>query len=72
MPRGAREGLEAYAREWDERGVRAWSEGWWTLPVTLGDAVGRLLGAPAGTVSMQPNVTLATAVFLSACDFGGG
>lgn len=71
MPRGARAGLESYAREWEERGVRAWSEGWWDLPVRMGDELGSLLGAPAGTISMQPNVTLATALFLSACDFTG-
>ncbi|MBD3161186.1 MAG: aminotransferase class V-fold PLP-dependent enzyme [Candidatus Eisenbacteria bacterium] len=72
MPRGAGEGLARYAREWEERGVRAWSEGWWELPIQLGDRVGRLLGAPAGSVAMQPNVTLATAIFLSCLDFDGG
>lgn len=71
MPRGARAGLEDYARQWEQRGVRAWNDRWWVEPVRLGDAVGALLGAPAGTVSMQPNVTLATALFLSACDFRG-
>lgn len=71
MPKGAREGLDRYGREWDERGVRAWAEGWWELPVRVGDSVARLLGAPAGSVSMQPNVTLASALFLSCCDFTG-
>ncbi len=71
MPRGAAEGLAAYAGEWNTRGVRAWAEGWWELPVRVGDQVARLLGAPAGSISMQPNVTLATALFLSACSFAG-
>ena len=26
---------------WRERGIRAWGEGWWTTPMTVGDQVGR-------------------------------
>jgi kynureninase len=69
MPRGARAALERDAAEWDGRGVRAWNEGWWELPVAMGDLVAAFLGAPAGSVAMQPNVTLATALLLSAFDF---
>lgn len=71
MPRGAREGLQRYAAEWNERGVRAWGDRWWNLPVTVGQKLGALVQAPADSVSMQPNVTLATAVFLSALEFSG-
>lgn len=69
MPRGARQGLESYAQAWDLRGVRAWNEGWWSLPVTVGDRVAAVIGAPAGSVAMQPNVTLATALYLSCLEF---
>ena len=31
-----------------ERGIRAWAEGWWEMPVTVGDQLGRILGAPPG------------------------
>jgi kynureninase len=65
MPRAAAEALAAYADTWGRRGVRAWAEGWWDLPRTLGDEVGRLIGAPAGSVVMQPSVSIAQAVIAS-------
>jgi len=43
----------------------AWAEGWWEMPVTVGDQLGRILGAPAGSVVMHQNVTVAEAVVLS-------
>ena len=71
MPAAAEERLLAYAHAWNTRGVRAWGEGWWDLPVTVGDQIARLIGAPAGSVSMHQNVTLAEAVVLSCFDFAG-
>jgi kynureninase len=71
MPAAAEERLLEYARAWRERGVRAWEEGWWELPLTVGDQIGRLIGAPPGTVSMHQNVTLAEAVVLSCVRFDG-
>lgn len=65
MPRGAEERLAEYARAWRERGVRAWGESWWELPLTVGDQVGRIVGAPAGTTVMHQNVAVAEAVVLS-------
>ena len=65
MPRRAEERLAEYARAWRERGVRAWAEGWWELPTTVGDQVGRIVGAPAGSTVMHQNVALAEAVVLS-------
>ena len=40
MPRRAEDRLAEYARMWAERGIRAWGEGWWTMPMTVGDQVG--------------------------------
>ncbi len=65
MPRRAEERLAEYARAWRERGIRAWSEGWWTTPMTVGDQVGRIIGAPAGSTVMHQNVAVAEAVVLS-------
>jgi kynureninase len=50
---------------WRERGIRSWGEGWWDMSVTVGDQIGRILGAPAGTVVMHQNVTVAEMVVLS-------
>src|SRR5438046_2529324 len=69
MPAAAEERLAEYARAWKTRGVRAWEEGWWELPLTVGEQIGRLIGAPPGTVSMHQNVTLAEAVVLSCFAF---
>jgi len=71
MPIGAEQRLAEFARAWNTRGVRAWSEGWWESPVTVGDQIGRLIGAPAGSTVMHQNVTVAEAVVLSCFSFAG-
>jgi len=71
MPAEAEDRLLEYAHTWKTRGVRAWEEGWWELPLTVGDQIGRLIGAPPGTVSMHQNVTLAEAVVISCFGFEG-
>jgi kynureninase len=67
MPARVEARLAEYARTWRERGVRAWGEGWWELPQTVGDQIGRIVGAPAGTTVMHQNVAIAEAVVLSCC-----
>ena len=37
MPAAAEERLLEYARMWRERGIRSWGEGWWNMPLTVGD-----------------------------------
>jgi kynureninase len=65
MPRGAYDALREYADLWAARGVRAWAEGWWGMPLSIGDEVGRIIGAPAGTVAMHQNVSVCQSVILS-------
>ncbi|HKC77266.1 MAG TPA: aminotransferase class V-fold PLP-dependent enzyme [Gaiellaceae bacterium] len=65
MPAAAEDNLREYARVWRERGIRAWAEGWWEMPVTVGDQLGRILGAPTGSIVMHQNVTVAEAIVLS-------
>jgi kynureninase len=72
MPRRARARLAEYLDLWDTRGIRAWNDAWWMLPIEVGDVLAPLLGADPGTVTMHPNVTLAQATVLSAIDFRGG
>jgi len=69
MPVGAEEGLRRYAREWRERGVRAWEEGWWETSVAIGDRLARIVGAPPGSIAMHQNVAVAEAVVLSCFEF---
>jgi kynureninase len=69
MPLGAEENLLRYAREWRERGVRAWAEGWWETSTRVGDQLARIFGAPPGTTVMHQNVAVAQAVVLSCFEF---
>src|SRR5918911_23499 len=68
MPRATFESLQEYAESWATRGVRAWAEGWWDMPVTLGDEVARIIGADAGTVVMHQNVSISQSLILSCFD----
>ncbi len=69
MPRAAGRALAEYAETWASRGVRAWADSWWDMSVAVGDRIAPLLGAPAGSVSMLPNVTIASAVVLSSLEY---
>ena len=71
MPRRARARVAEFLDTWDERGIRAWSEAWWMLPIEVGNVLAPLMGAPAGSVTMHPNVTQAQAIVMSAVDFSG-
>jgi kynureninase len=65
MPRGVEASLAEYARTWATRGVRAWAERWWTMSQEVGDALGAIVNAPPGSMSMHENVSVAHAVALS-------
>jgi kynureninase len=72
MPRAVPERLAEYAEQWATRGVRAWAEGWWEMPVSVGDGIAPLIGAREGEVAMVPNVSFAQAQILSALDYDKG
>jgi kynureninase len=65
MPAVAEERLAEYARMWKTRGIRAWAEGWWEMPMTVGDQIGRIIGAAPGSTVMHQNVAVAEAIVLS-------
>jgi kynureninase len=65
MPAAAEERLAEYAHTWKTRGIRAWGEGWWRLPLEVGDQIARILGAPTDSTVMHQNVTIAEAIVLS-------
>ncbi|HMF92682.1 MAG TPA: aminotransferase class V-fold PLP-dependent enzyme [Vicinamibacterales bacterium] len=65
MPRRTAQNLADYADTWGARGVRAWEERWWEMPIEVGDRVARIIGAPPRTVSMHENVTSAQMTALS-------
>lgn len=65
MPKATYDSLHEYADMWATRGVRAWAEGWWDMPVKLGDELGRIIGADPGTVVMHQNVSVCQSLILS-------
>lgn len=65
MPRDTFAELNNYAETWATRGVRAWAEGWWDMPVTVGNEIGRIIGADPETVVMHQNVSICQSLILS-------
>src|SRR5207244_13428259 len=61
MPRGVEEALRRCAQVGKARGIRAWEEEWFDLPTRVANVLAGILGAPAGSVTMFENVTLAQA-----------
>jgi kynureninase len=65
MPRSTFNRLQEYAETWATRGVRAWAEGWWNMPVSVGDEIGSIIGADPGSVVMHQNVSICQSLILS-------
>jgi kynureninase len=65
MPKSTYDRLQEYADIWATRGVRAWAEGWWNMPVTIGDEVAKIIGADSGSVVMHQNVSICQSLILS-------
>jgi kynureninase len=68
MPAGVYDRLRDYADAWARRGIRAWEDGWWEMPVTLGDKIARIIGADPGTVAMHQNVSVCQSIIISCFD----
>ncbi|MBD5605919.1 MAG: aminotransferase class V-fold PLP-dependent enzyme [Candidatus Eremiobacteraeota bacterium] len=67
-PLGARDALRAYWDAWAENGPEAWDR--WLPEITeIADGLGSIFGAPPGSVSLVPNVSLAQAAIASARSF---
>ncbi len=71
MPRRAVTGLAEFAETWATRGIRAWAEGWWEMPLTCGDLIGSIIGAPSGRVAMHQNVSICQTIVTSCFDWNG-
>jgi kynureninase len=71
MPRRAVDALHEFTDTWASRGIRAWEEGWWAMPVTVGDLIGRIIGAGAGEVVMHQNVSICQSIVTSCFAWNG-
>ena len=86
MPKAVPRMMQHFVEDWQQHGVDAWnhipnhwlpdsghSVGWWTLPEYLGDQfIAPLLGAPAGTCILQPNVHWTVQCLLSSRELFSG
>ncbi len=71
MPRGVYDSVREYCDTWATRGVRAWEEQWWMMAREVGDAIGVLMNAEPGSVSVHLNVASCQATIASCFDFSG-
>ncbi|HLI76833.1 MAG TPA: aminotransferase class V-fold PLP-dependent enzyme [Acidobacteriaceae bacterium] len=71
MPRRAETALQEFTRTWAARGIRAWAEGWWEMPLTCGDLIGSIIGAPKGRVAMHQNVSICQTIVTSCFNWNG-
>jgi kynureninase len=71
MPRRAQTALQEFTNTWATRGIRAWEEGWWLMPITCGDLIGSIIGAPKGRVVMHQNVSICQSIVVSCFDWNG-
>ena len=69
MPRGAADAAAEFTETWATRGVRAWEEGWWEMPVTVGNLIAAIIGAGPGEVGMQQNVSICQWIVTSCFDW---
>jgi kynureninase len=71
MPRRVQTALQQFTDTWATRGIRAWEEGWWDMPITCGDLIGSIIGAPRGRVAMHQNVSICQSIVISCFDWKG-
>ncbi|MDQ2925730.1 MAG: kynureninase, partial [Acidobacteriota bacterium] len=65
MPRGAATAAQEFTDTWATRGIRAWEEGWWDMPITLGDLIADIIGAAHGQVVKHQNVSICQTIVTS-------
>ncbi|MGR4064699.1 MAG: aminotransferase class V-fold PLP-dependent enzyme [Vulcanimicrobiaceae bacterium] len=67
-PLEAKSALERYWEEWASEGPEAW-ELWLPRIAAIADGIGRIVGAPAGSVFLGPNVSVLQAAIATCFDF---
>src|SRR5581483_7343630 len=71
MPARTADSLQEFANAWATRGIRAWEEGWWQMPIAVGNLIGRIIGAGEGEVAMHQNVSVCQSIVTSCFDWSG-
>jgi kynureninase len=71
MPGKTSDRLQEYADTWATRGIRAWAEGWWEMPLTTGDKIAQIIGADPQSVVMHQNVSICQSIIISCFELAG-
>jgi kynureninase len=71
MPQRAADRVREFTDTWATRGIRAWAEGWWEMPLTVGNLIGSIIGAGEGEVVMHQNVSICQNLVTSCLDWSG-
>lgn len=71
MPKRVSAAMAEFTETWATRGIRAWEEGWWDMPITVGNLIGSIIGAGAGEVAMHQNVSICQSIVTSCFDWNG-
>ena len=69
-PLGAKTALATYWEQWASEGPEAWEQ-WLPAIATIADGIGAIVGAPAGSVFLGPNVSVLQAALATCVDFSG-
>lgn len=75
MPRAVYDKLREFADTWATLGVSAWGKPygsnptWWEIKGAVGDKIAPLMGAPAGSVLVHENASIANGILMSALDW---
>lgn len=67
-PLGAKAALEAYFEQWASDGAEAWEE-WLPEIGRIADGIGEIIGAPAGSIFLGPNVSVLQSALASCLQF---
>jgi len=68
-PLAARDALVRYHAQWADGGPEGAWPGWLDEARVIADGIGAIVGAPAGSVSLAPNVSLLQSALASSLDF---
>jgi kynureninase len=69
MPRRARDYIAEFTDLWVERGIVAWEQ-WLPEVDRAAERIGKIIGAPRGTIIMNTNVSTIQAVIASCLEYG--
>ncbi len=69
LSRRSRARVNTYLDQWETRGASAWYDTWWQALADLRAGYGRVVGAPAGTIALHPNISSALTSIAESLDY---